>query len=261
VAATIAAGREARRRRAAAWFTDPGLRETSRRFDSAYTREARRLFHEVALHRLGRAPARVLDVGCGDGEGLADLARRLPGAELVGIDPSSDEVRRARARTGVRVEQAGAEALPAGLGRFDLVLCHLNFGLWERPVDGLRGMAAAAAPGGLVYVLDLAGDTPADVRALLLDQLEGAERAYLADQLAASLTAGEVADLAERAGLPDPVLLPGVSAGLPGRPEDVGRAMAGNPALARAARRAGRAGLRTPRAAESVLHLTFRGRG
>lgn len=238
--------RAARRARAASWFEEPERRAVSLDFDAAYTADARTLFHEVALHRLGRAPRRVLDVGCGDGEGLEALACRVPDPELGGIDVSAVEVARARRRVADRIEHMAAEELPGRLGRFDLVLCHLNLGLWEDPVAGLRGMARTLAPGGLAYVLDLWGDTPLPVRAALLARVHGLEREYLRDQLDASLGRGEVDQLVSRAGLEHAEVLDGATAGLGGSPEEVGLAMAREPRLARAARRAGVEGWARP---------------
>ena len=45
-----------------------------------------------------RAAGRILEVGCGNGELLELLARRCPCAELVGIDRSALQVRRAAMR-------------------------------------------------------------------------------------------------------------------------------------------------------------------
>lgn len=48
-------------------------------------------------------PARILDVGCGNGHLIAELEKF--GYEVVGIDPASDSVALARQQTSARIEQ------------------------------------------------------------------------------------------------------------------------------------------------------------
>jgi ubiquinone/menaquinone biosynthesis C-methylase UbiE len=76
-----------------------------------------------------RAGSRVLDVATGPGHMAAAAGER--GADVVGIDFSSAQVRLARQRhPSLRFEQADAEALPFEPGTFDAVvsglgICHL----------------------------------------------------------------------------------------------------------------------------------------
>lgn len=80
----------------------------------------------IAACGIGQGTA-VLDVGCGSGEFLARL--RAIGAEPVGADPAPQMVAAARALSEERAEVsasadvvlAGAEHLPFGSGRFDVV--------------------------------------------------------------------------------------------------------------------------------------------
>lgn len=70
--------------------------------------------------------ARVLEVGCGDGR----LTRRIAGAarEMVGIDPDTDQITRARQfttqrlRRKVRYDVGSGEHLPFPDGTFGVVL-------------------------------------------------------------------------------------------------------------------------------------------
>lgn len=104
-------------------------------------------------------PARVLDVGCGQGTQTLELARR--GHEVVGVDVSPamlaafaqaligepDEV-----RGRVELVEGGFEALPA-LGTFDVVCCHGVLMYLDDPEAALAALAAAVAPGGLLSLL------------------------------------------------------------------------------------------------------------
>jgi len=74
------------------------------------------------------APARILEVGCGTGRNLRNLARRFPKAEITGVDLSPAMLAvaaKTNADYGPRVRlvrQAYAAPLGATAG-FDLVLC------------------------------------------------------------------------------------------------------------------------------------------
>jgi SAM-dependent methyltransferase len=81
----------------------------------------------AACDRLDEEPGRVLELGTGTGSGALLLARRYPGAEIVGVDISEAMVRSAREklapelRERVRFAVADAGALPFEDGSFDLV--------------------------------------------------------------------------------------------------------------------------------------------
>ena len=55
----------------------------------------------VQLAARGPAPLRVLEIGCGTGSNLVELARVFPSAEIVGLDCSADmlEIARRKARS------------------------------------------------------------------------------------------------------------------------------------------------------------------
>lgn len=103
-------------------------------------------------HTLGQAfrPRRVLDFGCGIGDGSARLAEVFPEAEVVGIDTAAGALDHARATFGgPRVRFASIE----GFGERDAFdLCYAN-GVFhhirpeERP-GALAMILSALAPGG-----------------------------------------------------------------------------------------------------------------
>jgi len=69
------------------------------------------------------APARVLDVGCGDGTAASLAARRNPGHRMIGLDWSAGALRRAR-QLGLTVVRAGIDApgLPVASACADVVI-------------------------------------------------------------------------------------------------------------------------------------------
>ena len=76
---------------------------------------------------LGDNVTGVLDVGCGPGVIAAEVARRLPTAEVVGFDISTDRLAHAKQHfaglRNARTAQGNATSLPFADDSFDLVHC------------------------------------------------------------------------------------------------------------------------------------------
>jgi ubiquinone/menaquinone biosynthesis C-methylase UbiE len=81
----------------------------------------------AAVLHVDRAPERILDVGCGTGEGTLFLAREFPQARVRGVDISEEMVHAAVAKVGLDPEGriafklGDAAALPFPDDYFDLV--------------------------------------------------------------------------------------------------------------------------------------------
>lgn len=119
-----------------------------------------RVAHLARWWRAARRPEprRVLDFGCGLGEGASFLAEAFPGAEVVGVDPAARCVElAAERRAGPRVRfatlaawEARAEP-PADLVHLNGVVHHVA--PEERPAL-YRWLVDALAPGGVLAVFE-----------------------------------------------------------------------------------------------------------
>ncbi len=111
------------------------------------------------------APTRILEVGCGTGKNLANLARRFPGATITGVDLSESMLELARARTTefgerVRLVHRSYDAALNDAPSFDLILFSYALSMFN---PGYETAIAAAycdlLPGGHMAVVDF-HDTP-----------------------------------------------------------------------------------------------------
>ncbi|NIZ90555.1 class I SAM-dependent methyltransferase [Kineosporiaceae bacterium B12] len=108
------------------------------------------LVAEFLLHAV--APGRrVLDVGCGPGQLTAELP---PGVSVTGFDVSPGMLAAARARRpdGTYEQHDLHDPLPAGWGRFDVVVAVGCLEFCRDLPATLRHLAAACAPGARLLV-------------------------------------------------------------------------------------------------------------
>ncbi len=122
------------------------------------------------VHRRLEAGGTAADVGCGNGQALIELARCYPAARLVGFDHHRPAIEAARANAeaaGV-ADRVRFEALDAAAGipgAYDLVTCFDVVHDMPRPVEGMRAIRHALAPGGSLFVLEFnfASDLQANI--------------------------------------------------------------------------------------------------
>lgn len=105
--------------------------------------------------------SRVLDIGCGTGMLLRELAERRPDATmLTGIDAAGNMVARAQSRghaVGRRLSycQAVVEQLPFADGAFDLVISTTSFDHWADQESGLAECRRVLTRGGHLVLTDI----------------------------------------------------------------------------------------------------------
>ncbi len=96
------------------------------------------------------AGGRALDVGCGSGAVCAALKKAFPKAEVVGMDPDRESLRRAQAAAP---QAKFLTEMPKGQA-FDLItLCDVLHDL-AAPGQTLREIRALLAPGGALFIVE-----------------------------------------------------------------------------------------------------------
>ncbi|MEA3193718.1 MAG: hypothetical protein QOD26_2051 [Betaproteobacteria bacterium] len=96
------------------------------------------------------AGGRALDVGCGSGVVCAALKKAFPGADVVGMDPDQESIRRAQAAAPQAKFQT---EMPKGQS-FDLItLCDVLHDL-AAPLATLKEIRALLKPGGALFIVE-----------------------------------------------------------------------------------------------------------
>lgn len=99
----------------------------------------------------------VLDVGCGGGQLLAELASRRPDLHLVGVEPSASLAARARRRLGTRADilEQPVERLPADDTCFDVVVSAFAVKHWPDPARSIRICADYTGIAGTLVITEI----------------------------------------------------------------------------------------------------------
>jgi ubiquinone/menaquinone biosynthesis C-methylase UbiE len=102
---------------------------------------------------------RVLEIGCGPGVAVRELARVAAGGYVCGLDHSEVMVRQARKRNAeavrrgqVELKLGRVERLPAFEAPFDKILAVNALQLWDRPVEPLRELRRVLRSDGRIAI-------------------------------------------------------------------------------------------------------------
>lgn len=189
------------------------------------------------LRRLGAEPGRrLLDVGCGNGTDVLDLAGRVgPSGEAVGVDVNERAIEEAQARstgTGVPASflTASAYALPFPDGHFDGVRSERMVQHLADPAGAIAELVRVTKPGGRVLVADPDHgmwapdlDDREATRTVLTWWFDNIRNPWIGRRLSGLLRAAGLAEVQVK---PMPVVLDGIAAadGLTGFSDAVRRA-------------------------------------
>jgi ubiquinone/menaquinone biosynthesis C-methylase UbiE len=135
----------------------------SRVYDVVMVRLTRRLYQRVIadLAALQLVEGKVLDAGTGPGTLVRELAWRLPGLQVYGIDLSEDMIRLARAHARseqleerVHFESGDVAHLPYPDQSFDVVVSTISMHHWDELEQPLRELYRVLRPGGRLWIYD-----------------------------------------------------------------------------------------------------------
>lgn len=150
---------------------------------------------------------RALDVGCGTGFPLIELAERLgPSATVDGIDPWAGALARAREKLAARgtangtVHEGSASALPFSEGTFDLIVSNLGLNNFDDRVAAVRECRRVLRiDGTLALTTNLVGHMR-ELYEVMATVLSGAELTRLEEHVAHRATVESVRALLADAG-------------------------------------------------------------
>lgn len=144
------------------WFTDASARRYEAQVEALFSGAAgamrRRALSLLARHWRGKDQRglKLVDLACGSGAFLGDLAAAFPRAAIGGLDLSRAYLAAARSRSGRGGVQANAEALPFADASLDAVTCVYLFHELPprvRPVVAAE-IARVLKPGGVLAFAD-----------------------------------------------------------------------------------------------------------
>ncbi len=118
------------------------------------------VFGQMLLEHVQIKPdLKVLDVGCGTGFPLLELAQRLgTTCQVYGIDPWESALNRVRQKTeildirNVEVRRGDAAVMPFDDGSFDLIVSNLGINNFENPEAALSECSRVAKPGARIVL-------------------------------------------------------------------------------------------------------------
>lgn len=116
-------------------------------------------------HVAGFAPRRILDVGCGPGDGCLALRARFPGAEVLALDIALPMLRQVPGDIAPARLCADAQALPLADACVDLVHSSLCLQWCDDPGLALAEFRRVLRPEGLLLFSTFGPDTLKELRA------------------------------------------------------------------------------------------------
>ena len=142
-------------------FAEPESAAYARLFAPFVARLYRRVADDVVAELKSRdrhRKATIVDLGCGTGELLVAISRRLRDARIVGVDSSPSMLlwanRHSTTDGRVNFITGDAAAMPFPDESVDLVVSTLSLHHWQEPADAFAEIARVIQPGGVALIYD-----------------------------------------------------------------------------------------------------------
>jgi ubiquinone/menaquinone biosynthesis C-methylase UbiE len=130
-------------------------------FDKRYERSDYAQVSKLLLEFVEGADGNILEVGCGTGHWLGELAGHT--IHAIGIDPSRGMLEEAaRSRTSASIVQGRAEMLPWADNSFDRLFCVNSFHHFQDKEGFVSEAARVLRPGGRIVIVGLDPHTGLD---------------------------------------------------------------------------------------------------
>lgn len=117
-----------------------------------------------ALNKAEFKEGKILDVGCGPGLLLKELAQRSKKFQVIGVDMSPYAIGQARKNckglNNVVLKIASASSMPFDDESFDLIICKDSIHHFNNLGKVLSEINRVAKPGSVIYLQDLRRDLP-----------------------------------------------------------------------------------------------------
>lgn len=120
-------------------------------------------YQSMAMSKLNLAEeVGFLEVGCGTGWAVREVAKQLKFGQACGIDISPNMIEKAKSQTlkekNIAFQVANAEAIPYPDESFSSILCTCSFHHYQNPVRALSEMKRVLRKDGSIVILDSARD-------------------------------------------------------------------------------------------------------
>jgi ubiquinone/menaquinone biosynthesis C-methylase UbiE len=143
--------------------SNPVIQEYSHladRYDTKWSFYIQATTQETLARIKLRSNDRILDIGCGTGALLEQIASNYPQSQLFGVDPVAEMLAIARQKlpSNTELKQGWAEALPFDGEQFDVVVSCNMFHYICQPVIALQEMHRVLRSNGQLIITDWCDD-------------------------------------------------------------------------------------------------------
>ena len=125
-----------------------------------------KILHKKILGRIDKLNprGRLLDIGCGSGNLIIQIAEKFPHLELVGIDISTEILKRAEVRANekqkeIEFKEGSVEKLPFSDEYADFIVSSLSLHHWNNPQNAFQEIYRVLKKDGVGLIFDFRRDS------------------------------------------------------------------------------------------------------